>query len=218
MNTFKTAKGTTLPLMNMRGKDYLEVKWRIVWFREEHPDWSIQTEFVSIDASSALAKATIITPDGRAASTSHKFEDKQGFADFREKAETGAIGRALALIGFGTQFCADELDEGTRIVDSPVGKDNPHAAKNMQPGPEDGDGDFSTGVYKIPFGQWRSKSLAEVARDPKCGPDKIASYIEFLENSAAKKKEPLGQMQVEFIREAEKFLGGLENGTMRLPE
>src|SRR5690606_32778738 len=31
-------------------------------------------------------------------------------------------GRALALIGFGTQFCADELDEGERIVDAPVAK------------------------------------------------------------------------------------------------
>ena len=37
-----------------------------------------------------------------------------------EKAETGSIGRALALLGYGTQFCADELDEGDRIVDAPA--------------------------------------------------------------------------------------------------
>jgi hypothetical protein len=44
------------------------------------------------------------------------------FPEFMEKAETGALGRALALIGYGTQFCADDLDEGDRIVDSPVKK------------------------------------------------------------------------------------------------
>ena len=36
-----------------------------------------------------------------------------------EKAETKAVGRALAMLGYGTQF-APELDEGERIVDSPV--------------------------------------------------------------------------------------------------
>lgn len=47
-------------------------------------------------------------------------ETLEGFGDFIEKAETGAIGRALALVGFGTQFCADELDEGPRLADSPA--------------------------------------------------------------------------------------------------
>ena len=36
-----------------------------------------------------------------------------------EKSETGAIGRALANLGYGTQFAPD-LDEQDRIVDSPV--------------------------------------------------------------------------------------------------
>ncbi len=30
---FKTAKGTDLPLLNLNGKQYLEVKFRLVWFR-----------------------------------------------------------------------------------------------------------------------------------------------------------------------------------------
>lgn len=135
--TFKTAKGTELPLIDLRGKDYLQVAHRLVWFREEHPDWSINTEFVKIDASMAIAKATILTPSGQIMSTAHKCEDKQGFADFLEKAETGAIGRALAMVGYGTQFAPD-LDEQHRIVDSPldtkhqqikvpyVGDNNPH--------------------------------------------------------------------------------------------
>lgn len=118
--SYKTAKGTELPLLNLRGKEYLEVKYRLVWFREDHPDWSIETDLLSVTDVSAYAKATIRDEKGRTIATSHKFESIQGFPDFIEKAETGAIGRALALIGYGTQFCADELDEGQRIVDAPA--------------------------------------------------------------------------------------------------
>lgn len=117
---YRTPKGTELPILSLRGRDYLEVKYRLVWFREEHPDWSIETEILAVTEMSAYARATIKDEEGRIIATSHKFETKAGFPDFIEKAETGAIGRALALIGFGTQFCADELDEGERIVDSPV--------------------------------------------------------------------------------------------------
>lgn len=118
--TYRTPKGTDLPLLNLRGREYLEVKYRLVWFREDHPDWAIETELLSVHENNAYARATIKDEKGRVIATSHKFESRKGFPDFIEKAETGAIGRALALIGYGTQFCADELDEGERIVDAPV--------------------------------------------------------------------------------------------------
>lgn len=120
MKTFKTTKGTELPVMDMRGKDYLEVKYRLVWFREERPDWSIETKPLHFDASGAVFQATIRDAAGRIISQGTKSETKAGFPDFIEKAETGSIGRALALCGYGTQFCADELDEGDRIVDAPT--------------------------------------------------------------------------------------------------
>lgn len=119
MKTFKTKKGTELPLLDLRGKEYLQVAHRLVWFREEHPDWGIQTEFVEKSPTHAIVKSTITNEKGFIMSTAHKAETKQGFADFHEKAETGAIGRALAACGYGTQFAPD-LDEGERIVDAPV--------------------------------------------------------------------------------------------------
>ena len=130
MRNYRTNKGTELPLLNLRGKEYLEVKYRLVWFREDHPDWSIETELMNVTDSSAYAKATIRDESGRIIATSHKFESIQGFPDFIEKAETGSIGRALALIGYGTQFCADELDEGNRIVDAPVQSRSQYANQN----------------------------------------------------------------------------------------
>lgn len=118
-------KATTIKKFNpeeymtdIKGKKYLPVAWRLVWFREEHPDWTIATEIVENTNNYAIMKAKIISPD-RVIATAHKKEDVQGFGDYMEKAETGAIGRALAMCGYGTQF-APELEEGTeRIVDSP---------------------------------------------------------------------------------------------------
>lgn len=122
LRLYFTNQGTELPLINLKGKEYLEVKFRLVWFREEHPDWSIETEFVSVTENSAFAKATVRDEKGRVIATSHKMESLLGFPDFAEKAETGAIGRALAIIGYGTQFCADDMAEGDRQVDDGVGR------------------------------------------------------------------------------------------------
>lgn len=106
-------------MMKLKGKDYLPVAGRLVWFREEHPDWGVVTEAVVLEQDYSIFRASIFNAEGRLMATAHKKEDARGFPDHAEKAETGAIGRALALCGYGTQF-TDELDEGTeRIVDTP---------------------------------------------------------------------------------------------------
>jgi hypothetical protein len=116
----KTKAGTQLQVMNLKGKDYMMVHQRLVWFREEHPNWSIETEFVTLSDKAATAKATIKDETGKVIATAHKQENTAGFGDFMEKAETGAVGRALLLCGYGTAFAAADLDEGERIVDTPV--------------------------------------------------------------------------------------------------
>ena len=104
------------------GRTYLPVSARIVWFRQEHPDWSIETEAVEINHEKqyAIFRARISDGDGKLMATGTKKEDIKGFGDYIEKAETGSVGRALALCGFGTQFSPD-LDESNagRFADSP---------------------------------------------------------------------------------------------------
>jgi hypothetical protein len=108
------------------GNEYLEVKWRLVWFRAEHPNGQIDTEMISYQNNTAIFRATVrtVSEDGAVlgSATGHGMEDAQGFGDFLEKAETKAIGRALAALGFGTQFCQDhEFGAANgRVVDSPV--------------------------------------------------------------------------------------------------
>lgn len=138
-------------MMKLKGKDYLPVAGRLVWFREEHPDWGIVTEAVVLEADYSIFKACIFNAEGKLMATAHKKEDARGFPDHAEKAETGSIGRALAFCGYGTQF-TDELDEGTeRIVDTPQQR-RPYQPQGgyqqRQPAPppplpeEQGDGTF----------------------------------------------------------------------------
>lgn len=111
-------------MMKLKGKDYLQVMWRLVWFREEHPDYGIDTILLENDEDHAIFAAKITDGTGRALCSGHGSESKRDFGDFLEKAETKAVGRALAMLGYGTQFAADELDEGERIVDSPVNRNS----------------------------------------------------------------------------------------------
>jgi hypothetical protein len=99
--------------------DYLPVAARIAWFRKDHPLWSIITE-VELQADKAVVmKATIKDMLGTVIATARKKETEIGFPDYIEKAETGAIGRALAMCGYGT-LQAPEFDEQERLADAPV--------------------------------------------------------------------------------------------------
>lgn len=222
--TFKTQKGTELPLLDLRGKDYLTVPFRVVWFREEHPGWSIQTEFRELGATHAVAKATISDENGKIIATAHKREDKQGFTDFMEKAETGATGRALALCGYGTQF-AQELEENSRIVDSPQPlRSVPHEFDDLRPhkqaasapnwiqAEEQESRDTFPGfpmpeedTYVIPFGKFQGKSLRDVA------PSDLISYCDFLMKKASTDSKPLSPAAKTLLEKVNEFIKGVRN-------
>ena len=117
-------------------KDYLPVCWRIAWFRLECPNGTIETEIVHLDLDRdteeevyqwnqenrrsekvvkraqgfAVCRAVVKNGNGGIA-TGIKSEKAASFADFIEKADTGSIGRALAALGYGTQFTGDEFSE-----------------------------------------------------------------------------------------------------------
>lgn len=113
-------------MMTLKGKDYLQVAWRLVWFRDNDNGcgvhWGIETELLEHGDDWAVFRCRITDETGRVISTGHGSESRKDFGDYLEKAETKAVGRALAMLGFGTQFAADELDEGERIVDSPIAR------------------------------------------------------------------------------------------------
>lgn len=122
--SFTTENGTELPLLSLRGKPYLQVAHRLVWLTEKYAKYDIETKVLSLDDEHAVinTKVSLFDETGnvvRAASATKK-ETKKDFPDFIEKAETGSLGRALAMLGLGTQFCTQDLDEGNRLADSPI--------------------------------------------------------------------------------------------------
>lgn len=114
-------------LSNFDGKDYLEVKWRLLWLRTEHPDARMTTEIVqhNEEGGFALFRAEVEVPGGGKA-TGWGSETVRDFHDYIEAAETKALGRALAALGYGTQFCHDfdfsaNARPGTlQVVDAPT--------------------------------------------------------------------------------------------------
>ena len=148
-----------IQIPNKGGKaDYLPVQWRLVWFRELCPQGTIDTEEIEVDLDReceaevyawnqdtrrsektlkrapgyARFRATVTDGKGGRA-TATKTERGVDFGDYVEKAETGAIGRALAMLGYGTQFVADELDERERIVDAPVAQEDRKTYQQRKP-------------------------------------------------------------------------------------
>jgi hypothetical protein len=125
-------------VVKLRGKEYLEVKWRLLWLRTQHPDAVIETELISHDPQRQMAifKAKVAIPNGGSASGWGQ-EEAADFGDYLEKAETKALGRALAALGFGTQFTEDfEFGaEQERVVDSPIDRE---AVRNGKPVPMNG--------------------------------------------------------------------------------
>lgn len=114
-------------LSKFDNREYLEVKWRLLWLRTEHPDARMSTEIVqhNEEGGFALFRAEVEVPGGGKA-TGWGSETVRDFHDYIEAAETKALGRALAALGYGTQFCQDfDFSANARpgnaqVVDAPV--------------------------------------------------------------------------------------------------
>jgi uncharacterized protein YbdZ (MbtH family) len=123
----RTPFDPTQYLSNFDGREYLEVKWRLLWLRSEYPDARMTTEIVqhNEEGGFALFRAEVEIPGGGKA-TGWGSETVRDFHDYIEAAETKALGRALAALGYGTQFCQDfdfsgNARPGTnQVVDAPV--------------------------------------------------------------------------------------------------
>jgi hypothetical protein len=116
-------------------QDYLDVKWRVAWLRSEYPQARIVTEQIEGDADHARFRCTITLPEQKgkdimgqtvmllgAVGTGHGSETLQDFPDFYEKAETKAIGRACAVLGYGTDAASD-FDDGEPMDGRAAAKD-----------------------------------------------------------------------------------------------
>ena len=113
--------------VELKGKQYAEVKERVKAFRYLYPNGSIQTDLIKADKDEILFKAMaydenlFLLSTGYARGKSNKF-----FA--LEDTETSAVGRCLGLLGLGIDTSiasAEEVQDATtkEIFDEPTLKD-----------------------------------------------------------------------------------------------
>src|SRR5436190_15560901 len=108
---------TTLKTTNIKGKNYVEVSTRLKYFREKMPDWSLETELVSVNEDTALIRAVIRNPEGKLIATGTAFERKDSPSSMVNKTshvencETSAWGRALGNLGIGIDASVASADE-----------------------------------------------------------------------------------------------------------
>jgi hypothetical protein len=128
----------------IHGKVYLTVARRIDDFRktEDFNGWSIETDLINSQDSLVVVKATIKNSEGRTISTGYAEEDraygKINKTSALENAETSAVGRALAFLGYGGSEIASANEVANAIAhgsakDSvdPIMKHNKALAENM---------------------------------------------------------------------------------------
>ena len=108
----------------LQDKDYRLVAGRVLDFKRAHPDGSIITEMLFNDGERYIFKATVISggDNPRVLAVAHGEclrSECRGKVTPLEKTETKAVGRVLALAGFGTHTLRDDAD-GDQIADAPI--------------------------------------------------------------------------------------------------
>lgn len=125
---------------NIKGKQYVEVNQRLLYFRNEkqYAGWSIETSFLVFNSESCVVQCTIRDNEGRVRAQGTAQEDKSSSrinqTSYVENGETSAVGRALAMLGIGIETSIASSNEVSMAIakegSKPVAK-KPVAKKSM---------------------------------------------------------------------------------------
>lgn len=128
--------------ISIKGKDYVMVKDRVLFFNETYPEGSIVTELLSDWSSDKIVIKATIYPD---------IDKKRMFTGLSqaivgdgninktaalENAETSAVGRALAMMGIGVLdsiASVDEINKATGSTGKEIPTKQPEKPKDARP-------------------------------------------------------------------------------------
>lgn len=115
-----------LKTIKIKGKDYVMVHSRILAFRKDYPEWSMETEVLHLDTDYCSIRAVIRDDKGviRATGIAMEKQDEKDMLNnlcYAEVAETSAWGRALACLGIGiTEGIASAEEMMTKTKQKPL--------------------------------------------------------------------------------------------------
>ena len=103
-----------LEKIDIKGKDYVQVNQRILGFRELFPEGTIETHIISLENGTVTIKA-IIKDGDKVLATGHAQEKQDGTfinkVSYIENCETSAVGRALGILGIGSDTSVRSFEE-----------------------------------------------------------------------------------------------------------
>ena len=112
--------------IDIKGKKYVLVSDRIIFFNQEYKNGAIKTELVSYENKQITIKAVVIPdsdkPDRFFTGWSQEIEGSTFInkTSALENAETSAVGRALAMMGIGVIDSISSVDEINKANNRPA--------------------------------------------------------------------------------------------------
>ena len=106
--------------IEIKGKEYVPVNERILYFRSHYEGWRIITEIVSLEQQFVLMKASVIDTEGVTIATAHAYEKENSSfinkTSYIENCETSAVGRVLGLLGIGIDTSIASFEEVANAI------------------------------------------------------------------------------------------------------
>ena len=126
-----------LKTINIKGKEYVEVNERLIYFRKNFPNHSLTTDVVEKTDQSITILASILNEEGRVIANGIAEEIKGSTfinkTSYVENCETSAWGRALANFGIGidSEVCSYE-----EVANAKLNQDKPKAKVSSKTPPK----------------------------------------------------------------------------------
>ena len=186
MHKFKTT--------NIKGKDYVEVNQRLLYFRNEsaYAGWSLESELIDLQPDRCCVRAVIRDNEGRIRATGHASEDRTSSminkTSYVENCETSAFGRALAALGIGIETSIASANEVQMAIAKQDNFNDLNDKLGLVPAYDDLTAatlkaDFLKLVQKLPADQ-QERFMKDIDQ---MTPARFEKGIQFIQNQLSKK-------------------------------